>query len=376
MHTSARRWRTIRASGSEWRHPVRSRRAWERLLPRRGSRSVAIYGSTGERIEPEDVREPWRLWLHQPDRVRAEFMGEDETVTAVIVGDRWWSWSASREVTTNQGDPHHSHGRGPGEALIDASSILPAVELDLVGTATFIGRPVFEVIATPSPIDEDNEESSDWLHAAHDLGGGADEFALMVDAERGVLLRSEARIEGEPFRILEMEAVAFDEDFENDVFAPPAGRGIETAGVPRSVELAELPDAVPFTVLVPEHPPFGVDYVDVHPADHRHGRSEQVHITFGSNWFGEEDRRFSLIESAEPLPAQESMDWQNAGTVHFGEDRDIDPPLRRVQLERMGTHVEVRSHSLGIEELLDLARSLVPLAGEPPSLSATPTNDD
>jgi hypothetical protein len=308
------------------------------------------------------------LWLAQPDKTRAEFQGEDDTVTAVIVGETWWSWSASRGVTTNGGDPQSSHGKGPGEALIDPASILPAVEFVVTGRATFIERPVVEVVASPTAIDDNDEESSDWRLATHGLGGGADEFALLVDAERGVLLRSEARIGGEPFRILEMEAVIYDEEFAPDVFSPPAGQEIEPAWVPRSVSLDELPHAVPFTVLVPEHPPFGVDDVDIFPPDRQHGVPEQVHIAFASSFFGEDDRQFWLVESAEPFPGKRAVEWQKADDMRFGEDRDIDPPLRVVQLKRFDTHVEVRSYYLKMEELLGLARQLVPLRQSPPPL--------
>jgi hypothetical protein len=308
------------------------------------------------------------LWLARPDKTRAEFGVEDDTVTAVIVGDTWWSWSPLRGVTTNRGDPQSSHGKGPGDALIESASILPVVELVVARRATFIERPVLEVRATPTPIDDNDEESSDWRFATHGLGGGADEYALLVDAERGVLLRSEARIGKEPFRILEMETVTYDEELGQDVFSPPADAEIEPAWVPRAVSLDELPDAVPFTVLVPEHPPFGVEDVDIHPPDRRYGLPEQIHIAFASNYFGEDDRQFWLVESAEPFSGERAAEWRKADDMRFGEDRDIEPPLRIVQLERLGTHVEVRSYYLQMEELLGLARSLVPLRQSPPPL--------
>jgi outer membrane lipoprotein-sorting protein len=338
------------------------------LIPADRARGVALVGRSREQPEPEEVREPWRLWLARPDKVRTEFSVEDDTVTAVIVGDTWWSWSPSREVTTNQGDPHHSHGKGPGNELIDPSSILPAVEIVLAGSAIFIGRPVLEVLATPTPIDDNDEESPDWRYATVYLGGGADEYALMVDSERGVLLRSEARIGDKPFRIIEMETVAFDEELGEDVFDPPTDRDIEPAWVPRAVSLNRLPHEVPFTVFVPEHPPFGVEEVEIHPPDRRYGIPEQIHIAFASNFFGEDDRQFWLVESAEPLPGRDAVEWREADAMRLGEDRDIEPPLRIVQLERVGTHIEVRSYYLEMEELLDLARSLVPLRQEPPSL--------
>jgi hypothetical protein len=371
MHTSARRWQTIRASGWEWRHPVRTRLASERLIPRDRSRAVTLVGRSEGQPEPEEVRDEWRLWLAQPDKVRTEFIVEDETVTAVIVGDTWWSWSPSRGVTTNQGDPHHSHGRGPGVGLIDPASILPAVDLALAGRATLIGRPVLEVLATPTPLDENDEEASDWAHAAFDLGAGADEYALVLDAERGILLRSEARIGGQPFRVIEMETVAFDEELGEDVFAPPSDRDIEPAWIPRMVSVTDLPGVVPFTVFVPERPPFGPGHVEIDPPDHRFGMPEQIHIDFASNFVGEDDRQFWLVESAEPLPRSGAVEWREADGLRFAEDRDIDPPLRIVQVERLGTHIELRSYYVEMEELLDLARSLVPLREEPPSLRAT-----
>lgn len=336
------------------------------------SHGVAYAGRSEEHPEPQKIREPWRLWLAQPDRVRAEFSVGDNTVTAVIVGETWWSWSPFRAVTTNQGDPHSSHGKGPGDALIDPSSVLPAVELVVAGRATFIERPVLEVRATPTPIDENDEESSDWRFATSGLGGGADEYALLVDARRGVLLRSEARIGGEPFRIIEMETIAFDEELGQNVFAPPADAEIEPAWAPRTVSLTELLNAVLFTVLVPGRPPFGVEGIDIFPPDRRHGTPEQIHIAYASNFFGEEERQFWVVESAEPLPERHGMEWREGDTFRFGEDRDIDPPVRIVQLAHLGTHVEVRSYHLEMEELLDLARSLVPLREGPPPLCASP----
>ncbi len=228
MHTSIRRWRTLQAQGWEWRHRQRYLQAWRRWLPWERSTGVAVAG-LAEESEPEEVREPWRLWIARPDKIRTEFNVEDETVTAVIVGDTWWSWSTLEIVTTNAGDRDHYHGTGPGHELIDPALILPAVELEIGEDDVFVGRTVRNVIATPSPTDENDEESSDWHTATHGLGPGADDYLLTVDAERGVLLRSEARIGGEPFRVLEMEAVAFDEDFVPATFAPPQGSHVVRA---------------------------------------------------------------------------------------------------------------------------------------------------
>jgi hypothetical protein len=132
--------------------------------------------------------------------------------------------------------------------------------------------------------------------------------------------------------------------------------------------LRELPAATSFTVLVPEHPPFPLESVALHPSDRRFGVSEQVHIGYASDFFGEEDRQFWLVESADRFPERRAVKWSEAGSLRFGEDHDIDPPLRLVQLQRLGTQVELPSYHLDVDELLHLARALVPLPGGPPIL--------
>ena len=52
----------------------------------------------------------------------------------------------------------------------------------------------------------------------HALGTGADEYELIVDEERGFLLRTEARAGGQPFRVVEMTALALDEELAKDLF--------------------------------------------------------------------------------------------------------------------------------------------------------------
>ena len=60
--------------------------------------------------------------------------------------------------------------------------------------------------------------------ALHPFGLGADEYLFALDAEEGVLLRSEARTVGAPFLIIEMSEIAFNVSFAADAFVinPPA----------------------------------------------------------------------------------------------------------------------------------------------------------
>jgi hypothetical protein len=134
--------------------------------------------------------------------------------------------------------------------------------------------------------------------------------------------------------------------------------------------LKELQAAVPFTVVVPDHPPFAASSVAIHPPSDRDGVPELVNISYASDFYGEEDNLFWLVESAEALPHTRAVDWDTAEGMRFGEDRQLEPALRVVQLECLGTQVEITSYFLEMEQLLDLARTLVPLGTEPPSLQA------
>jgi hypothetical protein len=165
-------------------------------------------------MEPaETTVDHWRLWHAKPDRIRAEFPVGMETVTAVIAGPRWWSWSPSTGLRTNAGEPSSSHGLGPGEVLVETPSLLGWLKLQTVSRTTFLSRSAYLVGATPAKLDE---------HAPpfvlHSLGAGADRYELVVDAEVGVVWRSQAEFEGEPFRILEVDERGINERFEDRLF--------------------------------------------------------------------------------------------------------------------------------------------------------------
>lgn len=68
------------------------------------------------------------------------------------------------------------------------------------------------------------------------LGGGADRYALQVDAERGVLLEAAAFRDGESFQRITTEQVTFDHaiDPERFRFAPPVGEEIQPPWVSTS----------------------------------------------------------------------------------------------------------------------------------------------
>jgi outer membrane lipoprotein-sorting protein len=362
MHTSEQRWRSLRAAGREWRHAALNLEAFMRMVERRRPGSVAVFGGSSEEVEePEESESTWRLWMEGRRRIRAEFtVGHGDMVTAVVDGPTWWSWSPSTGALTNEGSENAETGLGPGTALVHPAVILPAIDLEIRGRTRKLDRSVYEVVATPSEGDEE-EQNAGLLHG---IGSGAEQYTLLVDGERGVLLRTEARLHGRPFLILEMDEVAFDQALPAETFtlAPPSGQEFEAVPRSRSLLLEELPAAVGFTVLVPERAPDDTDTdVMIEPALPRYGVPEHANITYHTFNRDATPTSLTLRESGAPMPLPDKADWREVEGIVVAEDGHTDPPTIRVRLEMQGTHVELSSRDLPMTQLLDMGRSLVPL---------------
>jgi hypothetical protein len=221
MHTSSQRWTSLWMGGHEWRNLKAFARAWEHHLNElRKSQSVSVGSAVRfERIdgqEPaEETREPWRIWLAKPDKRKAQFQVGDELVTAVFIGGWWWGWSPSAGFRTNNGASNHSHGFGPAEALVDPASLLTSLDLRVDSRITFLARPAFLVTASPRV-----SEPAGFDRTLHMLGTGADEYHLVVDRQVGVLLRTEARYQGDAFRVIEAGQIGTDDSFADSAFDP------------------------------------------------------------------------------------------------------------------------------------------------------------
>ena len=77
------------------------------------------------------------------------------------------------------------HGKGPGEAFVSPARAARVLDFELLGELSFLGRPAYRLRARPFTRGDFD---------LHKLGSGADEYELVVDAERGFLLRAEARL--------------------------------------------------------------------------------------------------------------------------------------------------------------------------------------
>jgi hypothetical protein len=115
---------------------------------------------------------------------------EDDPLWLVLAQDSFW--------TTYFFDP-------------DGIAGLPLYRLDLSveGKTRKAGREAIRLVGVPV---------EEWEYFPEPLWWGADEYEVVVDAERGVLLRCASRLNGEDFDALEVEEIYFDERFGEDVF--------------------------------------------------------------------------------------------------------------------------------------------------------------
>jgi outer membrane lipoprotein-sorting protein len=221
LHDAEPRWKTLRAVGRQWHHNPRASEVFERHFAaiEAGQPPGAVVRFTGyvpdgsQPPVPDENEERWRLWIERGGRTRAEFSMGNETVSVVFDGPTWWSWSPHAGGMTNRGATNHGHGSGPAGTLINPTALMGALRLELLGKDTLLGRDVFRVRGLPRA-----RLGNEHENALHELGIGADDYLLSVDAERGVVLRSEARFRDQPFTVIEMTEVAFDADLPAETF--------------------------------------------------------------------------------------------------------------------------------------------------------------
>jgi hypothetical protein len=88
---------------------------------------------------------------------------------------------------------------------------LRPLDLTVEGPLVWAGREAVRLRGVPG-------KEWDWEWDPDPLHWGADEYEVVVDVERGVLLRTASRLWGKDFDALEVEEIHFDERFGEDVF--------------------------------------------------------------------------------------------------------------------------------------------------------------
>jgi hypothetical protein len=164
---------------------------------------------------PSDVIETTtRVWAARPYWLRWEstFAADGmakRTSVGVKEGELFWQTFGDGEVHTNEQRPMGGTMTTDEERLLDPSVLLGVYRFEMKSPAALLGRPSIEVIARRRL----------GVHG-HEFGLLGDELQLVVDEERGVLLRLAVIVEGEEISLSEIVEIAFDEPISADLFRP------------------------------------------------------------------------------------------------------------------------------------------------------------
>lgn len=197
--------------------------AIERWAAQRPAGSVAFHtwGRRGA-PEPEAIERAETLWFEKPSRWRheRELRGGEGTLTQIIDGDLWWTHHPQNGWQTNQGVSEPERNQSSLDVsltqMFDPVGIIPALSLEPLEHVVHRGRDAIRLRGVPRERGEGHFfPSFTWV--------GADEHELIVDAERGVLLRTAAFLEGAEFSSTDIVSIAFDEPLPSSVFTPPPG---------------------------------------------------------------------------------------------------------------------------------------------------------
>jgi hypothetical protein len=313
-----------------------------------------------------------RVWSELPDRVRVEeemtYGGRPEIKVDVLDGHMWRGWDPVRGARFQPGGYEGLRVVRDVAALLDPAMLALGLDLQAAGEATCAGRSAIRVRGLPRPS----------LFGDHDrllmLLFGGTEHELVVDLERGVLLRLQTRFDGVPFRVLEVEQIAFDIEMPTstwDVEAPD-GRPAQPLA-PSHAHRISLTDAVaraPCKLFLPARAPAGAE-LSVMVIPDRDDPARTRAMAFAYSWDGATER-VQINESATPPAGLDELGgWQDQardGQLLRVRDGPADPSgmhLRRyVLLERDGTHIAI-SGNIELEALIGLATTLQPLDASP-----------
>jgi outer membrane lipoprotein-sorting protein len=360
--------RTLRATIQFSRDKERYSKAWDRHWERRsqqGGRSVVIsMVFVGDDDEPPSATEKAtaRLWIERPARFREEY--EDRWGVNLTISDGQTLWRKAPRLGPFREEISEESSFIFTRLLLDPAPLVPGLALEVLGKIHHAGRHAHHVRGVP-------RQRVSW-HDLYGLAPGADEYMLLIDAERGSLLRAGALLDGKEFAFSNVEEVAFDEELPSEPFVLERAPGervrtreeLAQQFVPVEVTLDEAIRRASFTLWLPKsRRAWRVRVLYGHPNDN-FATPETVHL----HYFHEKKGQLSITETARDesrgrsweqvvRDGQEYRVWHDSGRLRM-------PTIIRFHEER--TSIELQSGDLDREELFEIADSLMPATSPSP----------
>lgn len=303
----------------------------------------------GERREFEH-----RLWYEAPSRVRCET--RLDAYRQLVVSDgrrRWWSYDPS-EMRVAQEGPEHQSAAEVARGLVDPAPVLANLVVESVEDTTALGRPARRVRATGS---------------GEELDGG-DRVALLIDHASGLVLQRDVWAGDAQSLHAEVVDLQIDPSIPEQVFTyvPEAGVRLvdhdelerEFDALPRTLE--ESAPLMPFEVYVlPESAGWTLERAK--PSLARDEVRLGKHLMIVYSRFETDDLHlweWALEESERPR--DEPRIERGVGPFVVLQIGEGEGESASVLVTTGRTRVQLRSFAAGEEELVRLARSLVPFA--------------
>ncbi len=172
------------------------------------------------------------LWVENSTRFRKEIYGPKGRQVHVVDGNVWWRLRTTNDVLTNAPPEDirgfasvsfHDHPSTPiyedaehamvSQLHLDPSWLISRMWLTPIERTMWLGRKVVKVRGEPVRPDgrwADNAEKLLWRDG--------DEYELLIDTERGTLLRMTCRLDGEETSVDEVTSIEFDCDLRDTLF--------------------------------------------------------------------------------------------------------------------------------------------------------------
>jgi hypothetical protein len=213
LYSARSRSQTVRARIRRWSDEERAlglmrARGWYRDPPPIPSEE----GSWGE--PPSRIEATTKLWAAGASWLRWEtdlVVDGNQAGSSVGVkeGELFWQRWDDQEVQSNEHREVGGTMTTPEERLLDPAPLLGAFYLELGGETLWLDRRTIRVQATARPGGQ-----------ANDFGPLTERLDLLVDRERGVLLKVSTFADGTEISRIEIEEIAFDEPLSGELFRP------------------------------------------------------------------------------------------------------------------------------------------------------------
>ncbi len=232
LYTAHSRYSSIQVTWQYWYRVDMMNEALKKWAAQYPQGSVRGLGSAKRFQNEKEMVTRWHVWWQKPSCWRDEYQIETQGMAVrIICDDHWWLFnSTANQLYTNAVSlgkaPHlHIHRRESSEEmrpprvedvinevpLLDPSFLLASHDLQHTESTLYAKREAVGIRAV-------FRKGKD-LPRADFFWGAADEYELLVDKERGILLRYAAKIGGQEFAIASVDHVIFDEPIPEGIFS-------------------------------------------------------------------------------------------------------------------------------------------------------------